>query len=55
MKMISTARGMAVGLLIGSAACAAYGMMNQSSQKKLKKKVGALAHRAADKAVAWYG
>lgn len=53
MKM-STLRGMACGMLIGSAACACYGMMNNRAQRKLKRMASCAAHRMTAAVSDWF-
>ncbi len=55
MKRLSTIRGIAMGMMVGSAACAAYTMMNPRAQKKLRRMASATARKMTDKVNCWFG
>lgn len=50
----STLRGMACGMLIGSAACACYSMMSGHAQRKLKRMAHCTAHRMMSAVSGWF-
>ena len=54
MKM-STIRGMAIGMMLGSAACYGYSMMDNRTQRKLKRFANGTANKMMCKISDWLG